>query len=224
MKTNNLRHPTYSQWVSGLATFALATAGMSLWWFTTASQMENRVTPVRPQTPLEQLTSATTLPKEEVSPPTHYGPVATIDPMQAETYWVEVVGNEIILIPQPVTVAVGLSKTAILEQTFTELLEGQGDMGFSTIPEGTRLLDLEVKADGVHLNLSKEFAQGGGSASMIERVGQVIFTASSIDADEPVFIAIEGQALDDQNPFGGEGLILTQPILRREFVSQYPMY
>ena len=224
MKTNNLHHPTYPQWVSGLATFALATAGMTLWWFTTASQMENRVIPVSPQSQLEQPTTATTVPQEEVRTPTHFGPVATIEPMQAETYWVEVVGNEIVLIPQPVTVAVGLSKVAILEQAFTDLLEGQGEMGFSTIPEGTRLLDLEVKADGVHLNLSKEFAQGGGSASMIERLGQVIFTASSLDADEPVFIAIEGQALDDQNPFGGEGLILTQPILRREFVSQYPMY
>jgi spore germination protein GerM len=144
--------------------------------------------------------------------------------MQAETYWVEAVGNEIVLIPQPVTVAVGLSKAAILEQAFTNLLEEQGKKGFSTIPAGTRLLGVEARSDGVHLNFSKEFAQGGGSTSMIARVGQVIFTASSLNVDEPVFISVEGQPVDAQHPLGGEGLVLTQPIMRREFVSQYPMY
>lgn len=224
MKTNNLHPQIYPRWLNVLAIFALASAGMTLWWLTTASQMENHILSVSLQPRLEQPKTATTIPREAVKAPTHLGPVATIEPMQAETYWVEVVGNEVILIPQPVTVAVGLSKVAILEQAFTELLEGQGVMGFSTIPEGTRLLDIAVKADGVHLNFSKEFAQGGGSTSMVKRVGQVIFTASSIDADEPVFIAVEGQPIDSQNPLGGEGLILTQPIMRREFVSQYPMY
>lgn len=223
MKSNNLHHSTYPGWVSGLATLALASAGLTLWWLTTVSQMENRVVPASPQSQLEQPIT-TAAPQAETRTPNALGPVATIEPMQAETYWVEVVGNEIILIPQPVTVAVGLGKTAILEKAFTDLLDGQGTMGFSTIPEGTRLLSLDVQPDGVHLNLSKEFAQGGGSTSMIQRVGQVIFTASSLDADEPVFIAVEGQPIDNQHPLGGEGLVLTQPILRREFVSQYPLY
>lgn len=224
MKTNNFHHPTYPQWVNGLATIALVTAGLTLWWVTTVSRMENHFVPVNPQAQLEQPTAAAPVPPSEVRTPIYYGPVATIDPMQAETYWVEVVGDEIVLIPQPVQVAVGLSKVAILEQAFADLLEGQGEMGFSTIPEGTRLLDLDVKADGVYLNFSKEFAQGGGTTSMIERLGQVIFTASSLDADEPIFIAVEGQPMDDQHPFGGEGIVLTQPILRREFVSRYPMF
>lgn len=223
MKSNNLHHSNYPRWVNGLATLTLASAGLALWWLTTASQMENRVVPTNSQSQLEQPIT-TTAPQSEARTPTALGPVATIDPMQAETYWVEIVGDEVVLIPQPVKVAVGLGKAAILEQAFTDLLEGQGSMGFSTIPEGTRLLDLELKSDGIHLNFSQEFAQGGGSMSMIERVGQVIFTASSLDADEPVFIAIEGQPIDNQHPLGGEGLVLTQPILRREFVSQYPLY
>jgi spore germination protein GerM len=156
--------------------------------------------------------------------PTDLGPVATIQPMQAETYWVEIAGNEMILIPHPVQVSGQLSKEAILELAFDELLAGDTDMGFSTIPPGTRLLDLEIRSRGIYVNLSKEFASGGGSASMIERVGQVIFTASSIDPEEPVFLAVEGKLIDQENPLGGEGLLLNQPTLRREFVSQYPMY
>lgn len=224
MKTNNLYHLTYPRWVNGFATLALASAGITLWWFTTVSRMENRVIAVSPQSQLEQPDSAVSAPKGEVRPQSHDGPVATIESMQAETYWVEAVGNEIVLIPQPVTVAVGLSKAAILEQAFTNLLEEQGKKGFSTIPAGTRLLGVEARSDGVHLNFSKEFAQGGGSTSMIARVGQVIFTASSLNVDEPVFISVEGQPVDAQHPLGGEGLVLTQPIMRREFVSQYPMY
>lgn len=222
MKMNNLQHLPPRAWVSGLAAIALATAGMTLWWVTATSQLQTRIPLVRPQSQFE-LPQQTAVTPAEPRPPEALGPVAKLPPMEAESYWIEVVGDSMVLIPQPVEVAAGLTQDAVLEQAFTDLLTGTSELGFSAIPEGTQLLDLSVEPDGVHLNLSREFAQGGGSSSMIERTRQVIFTASSLDPEEPVFVAIEGQPIDQAHPLGGEGLILKQPILRREFVSQYPL-
>ncbi len=99
----------------------------------------------------------------------------------------------------------------------------------STIPKGTKLLSLQIRADGLHVDLSPEFRSGGGSTSMIYRVAQVIYTASSLDPNQKVFIAVEGQSIlqrrgyanDDNHPLGGEGLTLRQPTTRAQFTTDF---
>jgi spore germination protein GerM len=91
----------------------------------------------------------------------------------------------------------------------------------STIPKGTKLLSLQVRADGVHVDLSPEFRSGGGSTSMIYRVAQVIYTSTSIDPNANVFITVDGQSIDRNHPLGGEGLILRQPITRSQFAADF---
>jgi spore germination protein GerM len=91
----------------------------------------------------------------------------------------------------------------------------------STIPKGTKLLNLQVRADGVHVDLSPEFRSGGGSTSMIYRVAQVIYTASSLDPNQKVFISVGGQSIDDNHPLGGEGLTLRQPTTRAQFTTDF---
>ena len=91
----------------------------------------------------------------------------------------------------------------------------------STIPKGTKLLNLQVHADGVHVNLSPEFRSGGGSTSMIYRVAQVIYTATSLDSNQKVFISVGGQSIDSNHPLGGEGLILQQPTTRSQFAADF---
>jgi spore germination protein GerM len=91
----------------------------------------------------------------------------------------------------------------------------------STIPNGTKLLGLQVRSDGVHVNLSPEFRSGGGSTSMIYRVAQVIYTASSLDPNQKVFISVGGQSIDDNHPLGGEGLTLRQPTTRAQFTTDF---
>jgi spore germination protein GerM len=93
----------------------------------------------------------------------------------------------------------------------------------STIPKGTKLRSLEVRSDGVHVNLSREFRSGGGSTSMIYRIAQTIYTASSLNPDEKIFISIEGQPIDRDYPLGGEGLILRQPITRTQFNKDFSL-
>jgi spore germination protein GerM len=91
----------------------------------------------------------------------------------------------------------------------------------STIPKGTKLLSLQIRADGVYVDLSPEFRSGGGSTSMIYRVAQVIYTVSSIDPDREVFISVGGQSIDNNHPLGGEGLTLRQPITRSQFAADF---
>jgi spore germination protein GerM len=91
----------------------------------------------------------------------------------------------------------------------------------STIPKGTRLLSLQVRVDGVHVNLSPEFRTGGGSTSMIYRVAQVIYTATSLDPNQKIFISVGGQSIDDFHPLGGEGLTLQQPTTRAQFAADF---
>jgi spore germination protein GerM len=91
----------------------------------------------------------------------------------------------------------------------------------STIPKGTKLLSLQIRADGVHVNLSPEFRSGGGSTSMIYRVAQVIYTATSLDPNAKVFISVGGQSIDNNHPLGGEGLTLQQPTTRAQFAADF---
>ncbi len=84
--------------------------------------------------------------------------------------------------------------------------------GFHTeIPQGTRLLGITQKDGQVQINLSSEFAQGGGSTAMIQRVAQVRDTAYSVD-NRAATILVEGQEL---STLGGEGLEVPQSMQRQ---------
>ena len=98
----------------------------------------------------------------------------------------------------------------------------QGTDDVTAIPAGTRLLSLEVLPQGIYIDLSDDFAQGGGSSSMTTRVAQILYTATSLEPEAGVFLSVEGQPLDENSPLGGEGLVLAQPLTRAQFVKDFP--
>ncbi len=81
----------------------------------------------------------------------------------------------------------------------------------SAVPTGTRLLGVKL-ADGLAtVDVSQEFASGGGTLSLQARLAQVVFTATQFDNVERVNFLMDGDPL---TVLGGEGLLLTEPQTR----------
>lgn len=140
-----------------------------------------------------------------------------------QIYQLEIVDRRIRLTPKPIYTT-ATSPQIALQQTVVRLLARSSMLDPTTaIPQGTQLLNLQVSDEGIFVNLSDKFAKGGGSSSMIYRLGQVLYTATSIDPQAPVFFSIEGKPLNENYPLGGEktnqhlGLLLDYPLTREQF-------
>ncbi len=143
--------------------------------------------------------------------------------IQPQVYWLRSNQNKLTLVAKSLPPNTsGFTPQQVLTTAVQKLLSAQPrDDLTSTIPKGTKLLNLQVRADGVHVDLSPEFRSGGGSTSMIYRVAQVIYTATSLDPDREIFISVGGQSIDNNHPLGGEGLILQQPTTRSQFAADF---
>ena len=103
----------------------------------------------------------------------------------AQIYWLEENGTSFQLVPQPIEVQADINKPSeFLEAAFTGLLDGPTEgSGSSAIPKETKLLGIKAKGDEVRVNLSDDFQFGGGSAGMIGRVGQIVYTATALNTN-----------------------------------------
>ncbi|WP_373538901.1 GerMN domain-containing protein [Chamaesiphon sp.] len=144
--------------------------------------------------------------------------------IQPQVYWLRSDRSKLTLVAKslPSNISSSSSSQQRLTIAMKQLLLAQPrDDLTSTIPKGTKLLNLQVRSDGVHVDLSPEFRSGGGSTSMIYRVAQVVYTATSLDPNQKVFISVGGQSIDSNHPLGGEGLILQQPTTRSQFAADF---
>lgn len=185
------------EWIAGVSVLIVALSGGTGWW-----TWQTRF----PFLPVEQQGLLTRLQPTKGYP---------------QAYWLQIDHKQQIhLVPKPVSFQPETLPELALRQSLNHLLQGSlAAEVTTTIPPGTRLLNLQVTPAGTYINLSREFGQGGGSASMIYRVAQVIYTATSLNPDAKVFLSIEGQLIDQNHPLGGEGLILKQPMTRQEFAQ-----
>jgi Immunoglobulin-like domain of bacterial spore germination/Sporulation and spore germination len=92
--------------------------------------------------------------------------------------------------------------------------------GLSTaIPDGTELRGLTL-ADGVAtVDLEGTFDDGGGSASMLGRVAQIVATLTRYGTVERVAFRLDGERVET---IGSEGVVVDPPIGRREIEEQTP--
>jgi len=137
-----------------------------------------------------------------------------------QIYWLKTVDNKIELAAAPIALNEA-QPNVILKAAFEKMLQGSTDPTLtSTIPANTRLQDLKIQPDGIHVDLSSEFKTGGGSTAMMGRVAQVIYTATTLDPKAPVWISVNNDPLD---VLGGEGLVLDQPMTRQEFDQNFSL-
>jgi spore germination protein GerM len=181
------------------------------------------------QTPQSQVSSAPTpqseTPQSQTSQAFNPKPVQP-NSLQAtatqtvQVYWVKDAGDKFEGIPTKVALKEADKPDATLQAAFNSLLAGptKDAKVSSEIPKGTKLRSLSVKNEGVYIDLSAEFTSGGGSSSMTGRLGQVIYTATSLKPDSKVWISVEGKPLE---LLGGEGLEVAQPSTRQTFDKNF---
>lgn len=160
-------------------------------------------------------TVPTTSPTNTVVTPTPETKNATT---KAQIYLVEDKNGKLELVARPITVEQkATNEAAILEQSFNRLLT-QTQTDGNAIPQGTKLRSIKVEKDSITVDLSPEFTSGGGTFSMTGRLGQVIYTATSLNPKGKVFLSVDGKPLDI---LGGEGLEITQPMTRETFQKDF---
>jgi len=171
-------------------------------------------------TPNQSGSTITSTPQISQPPTTQSTPLK--NEQTTQIYRLKDTGKNLELVPQEVQVQVeGDKPNQVLEAAFQTLLTHPTDgTNSSTIPKGTKLLSLNVGNDGIYVNLSEEFTTGGGSSSMMGRIGQVLYTATSQDPNAKVYIEVNGKKLD---ALGGEGLELEQPLTRDSFKKNYQL-
>jgi spore germination protein GerM len=192
--------------LAGLAAVALVSGGSVAWWtLSNSAPTQSGTTAVSPAV------------QPEISP-------SVIAPagQTVQVYWLKSTDNKIELAPSPVTITMDEpSDLFILQGALARILQQPSDASLSSaIPAGTQIRNLAVKEDGIHIDLSSEFTTGGGSTSMMGRLGQVVYTATTIDPKAQVWISIEGEPLD---VLGGEGLMVDQPMTRDRFENDFQL-
>lgn len=89
----------------------------------------------------------------------------------------------------------------------------------TAIPDGTELLGVTITDGVATVDLSEEFGSGGGSASMMGRVAQVVFTLTQFPTVDAVSFEVEGTPVTE---LGGEGLLLAAPQTRADWEDLTP--
>lgn len=195
--------------VAGIAVAILALGGGTAWWAKYSLEQANQ-----PATPKSS----------PVTPPVAEQPSASqpvTEQRKVEICWLNPTEDKIELVTKTVTVQKSVQADELLKIAFESLLSGtEAETYTTTIPTGTKLIDLNVDKEGVRVNLSQQFVSGGGSAAMTGRLAQVLYTATSLDPESKVWIEVEGKPLDS---LGEEGLIINQPMTRNDFNHNFTL-
>lgn len=90
----------------------------------------------------------------------------------------------------------------------------------TTVPDGTSLVDVAIGGDGVAtVELSGEFDDGGGSASVLGRLAQLTYTLTALEGVQSVLLMENGSVVET---FSGEGVLLDGPMVRDDFLDVVP--
>jgi hypothetical protein len=115
---------------------------------------------------------------------------------------------------------------AVARASVEALLDGPNDAEmaaspamYTAIPDDTRLLGVTVKDGIATVDLSSEFASGGGTYSMSARLAQVVYTLTQFSTIDKVLFELDGKPV---KTFSSEGIILDGPVSRADFRGMLP--
>ncbi len=199
MQDNNRQNRSSIGFIAGIIAAMVTTGTVATWWA------------------VHTLTHSTDIPTPTESPVSQ--PSET--KQRGQVYWLKTTGDRLKLAESPLSVQKSLTDQEVLETAVNSLLLGvEKGENETTIPQETKLLSLELDNKDIYLNLSSKFTTGGGSASMIGRLAQLLYTATSLDANGKVWLSIDGEPLE---LLGGEGLIIEQPMTRQWFEENFEL-
>ena len=117
----------------------------------------------------------------------------------------------------PVTKAVA---TTAMQQLLLGPTGTEKGWGFtSEVPVGTDLLGLSIADGTANVDLSGEFASGGGTLSVSMRLAQVVFTLTQFSTVDRVVFRMDGTTV---GIFTGEGVMLDGPQTRADYEDVVP--
>jgi len=117
----------------------------------------------------------------------------------------------------PMTLQTGAAAIQALLQGPTSAEQDAGM--FTAIPTGTTFRTLDIKNGVATVDLSQEYASGGGSLSMFTRLAQVVFTLTQFPTVDSVRFKLDGSLID---VLGGEGIIVDEPLSREDLEDMSP--
>lgn len=199
--------------VVGLSTLVVAT-GSATAFFTWKNTHKSQPTPVAVKSPQAAAPESVPSPFSGSQNPTQTPTTGKT----AQIYWLKDNAADLELAPVAVKVKSTDRGETRLTAAFNTLLNDTPSKNLNSgIPAGTKLRSLKIKSESVYVDLSKEFTTGGGSLSMMGRLAQVLYTATSLNPKAKVFLSIEGKPL---TVLGGEGLMIDQPLTRSQFEQE----
>jgi hypothetical protein len=92
--------------------------------------------------------------------------------------------------------------------------------GLSTaIPKETRLLGISLHKGIATIDLTAEYATGGGALSMQDRLGQIVYTLTEFPTIQKVLFNLDGAPV---HVFSSEGIVLDHAVGRADYVNLLP--
>jgi hypothetical protein len=119
----------------------------------------------------------------------------------------------------PKTQAVGAAAMRALLEGPNDAELGARPAMYTVVPDGTRFLGLRIDGGIATVNLSREFEEGGGSASVLGRLAQVVYTLTQFPTVDGVRFELDGEPV---TVFSGEGIVLDEPVDRSDYTDQLP--
>lgn len=184
----------------------------------------DEATPAGPVPTLEEETETATEPVETIVEEEAEGETGSAgngeEPSGTVTYEVWFTEGETLFVTyrsQERTARVGTAALEALLRGPDEFEQGYGLS--SAIPEETQLLGLRIEEGIAYVDLTSEFDSGGGTLSMQMRLAQVVFTLAQFPTVEGVLFSLDGEQVD---VIGGEGIVVDQPLRRRDFHDLLP--